>query len=79
MPQIKLSVQIANELANIPTKAQFKKWVKAALAKVPPDIRFANSLVTAALVSVRWRRTEKVPFAETFSRVGQQNAVHRRA
>ena len=31
MPQIKLSVQIASELANIPTKAQFKKWAKAAL------------------------------------------------
>ena len=31
MSQIKLSVQIASELANIPTKAQFKKWAKAAL------------------------------------------------
>ena len=31
MPQIKLSVQIASELANIPTKAQFKKWAKTAL------------------------------------------------
>ena len=31
MPQIKLSVQIASELANLPTKAQFKKWAKAAL------------------------------------------------
>ena len=31
MPQIKLSLQIASELANIPTKAQFKKWAKAAL------------------------------------------------
>ena len=31
MPQVKLSVQIASELANLPTKAQFKKWAKAAL------------------------------------------------
>ena len=31
MPQIKLSVQIASKLANIPSKAQFKKWAKAAL------------------------------------------------
>ena len=31
MPQIELSLQIASELANIPTKAQFKKWAKAAL------------------------------------------------
>ena len=31
MPQFKLSVQIASALANIPTKAQFKKWAKAAL------------------------------------------------
>ena len=31
MPQIKLSLQNASELANIPTKAQFKKWAKAAL------------------------------------------------
>ena len=28
MPKIQLSVQIASELANIPTKAQFKKWAK---------------------------------------------------
>ena len=31
MPQLSLSLQIASELANIPTKAQFKKWAKAAL------------------------------------------------
>ena len=31
MHQVKLSVQIASELANLPTKAQFKKWAKAAL------------------------------------------------
>ena len=31
MPKIQLSVQIASELANLPTKAQFKKWAKAAL------------------------------------------------
>ena len=31
MLQVKLSVQIASELANLPTKAQFKKWAKAAL------------------------------------------------
>ncbi len=31
MPQVKLSLQIASELANLPTKAQFKKWAKAAL------------------------------------------------
>ena len=31
MPQVKLSVQIGSELANLPTKAQFKKWAKAAL------------------------------------------------
>ena len=31
MPQIKLTLQIASELANIPSKAQFKKWAKAAL------------------------------------------------
>lgn len=31
VPNIKLSVQNASELANIPTKAQFKKWAKAAL------------------------------------------------
>ena len=31
MHQVKLSVQIASELTNIPTKAQFKKWAKAAL------------------------------------------------
>ena len=31
MPQIKLTVQIASALANIPSKAQFKKWAKAAL------------------------------------------------
>ena len=31
MPQIKLSVQIASDAAQIPTKAQFKKWAKAAL------------------------------------------------
>ena len=31
MPQFKLSVQIASALANIPTKAQFKKWAKATL------------------------------------------------
>ena len=28
MPKIQLSVQIASELANLPTKAQFKKWAK---------------------------------------------------
>ena len=28
MHQVKLSVQIASELANLPTKAQFKKWAK---------------------------------------------------
>ena len=28
MPQVKLSLQIASELANLPTKAQFKKWAK---------------------------------------------------
>ena len=28
MPQLSLSLQIASELANIPTKAQFKKWAK---------------------------------------------------
>ena len=31
MPKIQLSMQIASELANLPTKAQFKKWAKAAL------------------------------------------------
>ena len=31
MPQLKFSLQIASELANIPTKALFKKWAKAAL------------------------------------------------
>ena len=31
MPQLSLSLQIASELANIPTKAQFKKWAKATL------------------------------------------------
>ena len=31
MPNLQLSVQIASEIANIPSKAQFKKWVKAAL------------------------------------------------
>ena len=31
MPKIQLSVQIASELANLPTKPQFKKWAKAAL------------------------------------------------
>ena len=31
MPQLSLSLQIASELANIPTKAQFKQWAKAAL------------------------------------------------
>ena len=31
MPQIKLTLQIASALANIPSKAQFKKWAKAAV------------------------------------------------
>ena len=31
MPQLSLSLQIASELAKLPTKAQFKKWAKAAL------------------------------------------------
>jgi len=31
MPQIKLSLQNASVAAQIPTKAQFKKWAKAAL------------------------------------------------
>jgi probable rRNA maturation factor len=31
MPKILLTLQIASELNNIPTTAQFKKWVKATL------------------------------------------------
>ena len=31
MPQFAISIQIASQLANIPTNAQFKKWAKAAL------------------------------------------------
>ena len=31
MPQLAISIQIASQLANIPTNAQFKKWAKAAL------------------------------------------------
>ena len=31
MSQIAISVQIASQFANIPTKAMFKKWAKAAL------------------------------------------------
>ena len=31
MPKFALSVQMATELANVPTKSQFKKWAKAAL------------------------------------------------
>ena len=31
MPQLAISIQIASQLANTPTNAQFKKWAKAAL------------------------------------------------
>ncbi|MDG1097600.1 MAG: rRNA maturation RNase YbeY [Methylophilaceae bacterium] len=31
MPNIQLSLQVASEQNNIPTKAQFRKWAKAAL------------------------------------------------
>ena len=31
MPQLSFSIQIASQLANIPTKNLFKKWAKAAL------------------------------------------------
>ena len=31
MPLLKFSLQIASQLANIPTKSLFKKWAKAAL------------------------------------------------
>lgn len=31
MPQLATSIQIASQLANIPTNVQFKKWAKAAL------------------------------------------------
>ena len=31
MPQFAISIQIASQLANIPTNAQFKKWANAAL------------------------------------------------
>ena len=31
MPQLAISIQIASQLANISTNAQFKKWAKAAL------------------------------------------------
>jgi probable rRNA maturation factor len=31
MPNLYFSIQIASQLANIPSKAQFKKWAKAAL------------------------------------------------
>lgn len=31
MPQLKLSIQFASKANNLPTKAQFKKWVKATL------------------------------------------------
>lgn len=31
MPNIQLSLQVASEQSNIPTKAQFRKWAKAAL------------------------------------------------
>jgi probable rRNA maturation factor len=31
MPQLKLSIQIASKMAEIPTKNLFKKWAKAAL------------------------------------------------
>ena len=53
MPQIKLSVQIANELANIPTKAQFKKWVKAALrVDTEVTIRIVDEAEGRALNSI---------------------------
>ena len=31
MPQLVISVQIVSELANVPSKSQFKKWARAAL------------------------------------------------
>lgn len=31
MPNIQLSLQVASEQSNIPTKAQFRKWAKVAL------------------------------------------------
>ena len=31
MPQLLISIQIASQLNNVPTKAQFKRWAKAAL------------------------------------------------
>ena len=31
MPQLAISIQIASQLTNTPTNAQFKKWAKAAL------------------------------------------------
>jgi probable rRNA maturation factor len=31
MPNIQLSLQVASEQSNIPTKAQFRKWAKATL------------------------------------------------
>lgn len=31
MPNIQLTLQVASEQSNIPTKAQFRKWAKAAL------------------------------------------------
>ena len=53
MPQNELSLQIASELANIPTKAQFKKWAKAALrVDTEVTIRIVDEAECLALNSV---------------------------
>ena len=53
MPQFKLSVQIASALANIPTKAQFKKWAKATLrVDTEVTIRIVDEAEGRALNSI---------------------------
>ena len=52
MAQIKLSVQIASDAAQIPSKAQFKKWAKAALrVDTEVTIRIVNEAEGHALNS----------------------------
>ena len=53
MPQIKLSLQIASALANIPAKAQFKKWAKATLrVDTEVTIRIVDEAEGRALNSI---------------------------